>query len=132
MTGASMRQRFVETMSELLDDDPRVCVVLAEISVDPFRAAGALERYPHRVVNVGIREQLLINVAADMALEKMRPFVHTFAPFLVERPFEQVKLGFSHQGVGGVLVSIGGSYDVAAYGRTHGRARRRRAGGDAA
>jgi transketolase len=45
--------------------------------------------------------------------------VHTFSSFLVERAFEQVKLGFAHQDVGGVLVGAGGSFDVASGGRTH-------------
>lgn len=114
-----MRDRFVSVVMELLDSDPRVAVVLADITVDRFRANGALQRHPARVVNVGIREQLMVNVAAGMALEGMRPIAHSFAPFLIERSFEQVKLAFSHQGVGGILVSCGASYDVAAYGRTH-------------
>jgi transketolase len=115
----TMRSRFATVTSELLDSDPRLAVVLAEISVDRFVESGAAQRHPERVLNVGIREQLMVNVAAGMALEGMRPIAHTFAPFLIERSFEQVKLGFSHQGAGGVLVSAGATYDVAAYGRTH-------------
>ncbi len=114
-----MRNRFVQVVTELLDTEPRLALVLAAIGVDLFGASGASQRHPARVINVGIREQLMVNVAAGMALEGMRTIAHTFAPFLIERSFEQVKLAYAHQGVGGILVSWGAPYDVAAYGRTH-------------
>ncbi|WP_410535630.1 transketolase family protein [Streptomyces sp. KL2] len=113
----TMRERFASVVSRLLDEDPRLAVVLAEIGADGFRRAA--ERHPDRVVNVGIREQLLVGVGGGLALTGMRPVLHTFASFLVERPFEQLKLDFGHQGTGGVLVSAGGSYDWPAGGFTH-------------
>jgi transketolase len=112
-----MRERFTRVASGLLDEDQRLVVVLAEIGLADF--AGASRRHVHRVVNVGIREQLMISVASGLALTGLRPIAHTYTPFLLERPFEQVKLDLAHQGVGAILVSIGASYDVSFNGRTH-------------
>ncbi|MFJ2154817.1 transketolase family protein [Streptomyces sp. NPDC087856] len=113
----TMRDRFAPVVSRLLDEDPRVAVVLAEIGKDGF--ADAQLRHPERVINVGIREQLLVGAGAGLALTGMRPIVHTFASFLVERPFEQVKLDLGHQDVGAVLVSAAASFDWPAGGVTH-------------
>jgi transketolase len=108
----TMRQRFYDVTAETLDADDRVWVVLADIG------AGELPRHP-RVVNVGIREQLMIGLAAGLALEGKRPIVHSYAPFVVERPWEQIKLDLGHNDVGAILVSNGASYDASASGRTH-------------
>ncbi|MFF8871821.1 transketolase family protein [Streptomyces massasporeus] len=113
----TMRDRFAPVVSRLLDEDPRVAVVLAAIGTDGFAAAA--RRHPGRVIDVGIREQLLIGAAAGLALTGLRPVVHTFASFLVERPFEQVKLDLGHQDAGAVLVSAAASFDWPAGGYTH-------------
>ncbi|SFQ35907.1 transketolase [Amycolatopsis arida] len=113
----SMRETFVSTIAEALDDHPRLAVVLADVSA--ARLDEAALRHPGRVINVGIREQLLIGVTAGLALSGLRPVAHTFPSFLVERPYEQVKLDLTHQGAGAVLVSSGGSYDMSTAGRTH-------------
>jgi transketolase len=113
----TMRERFTTVTSALLDTNPLLAVVLADIGEAQFEPARA--RHPARVINLGIREQLLIGVTGGLALAGMRPIAHTFASFLVERPFEQIKLDLGHQQAGAILVSAGASYDYPAYGLTH-------------
>ncbi|WP_042377713.1 transketolase family protein [Streptacidiphilus melanogenes] len=112
-----MRERFVEVTTDLLDRDERLALVTADLSAKLFDRARS--RHPDRVLNLGIREQLLIGVAGGLSLAGLRPIAHSFAPFLVERPFEQIKLDLNHQGAGAVLVSAGASYDIAGGGRSH-------------
>ena len=117
VSGLSMRERAGETAADLLDQDPRVAVVLAEISTGQF--GRALRDHPERAVNVGIMEQTMVGVAAGFAMEGFLPVVHTITPFLVERPLEQIKLDFGYQGLEGTFVSVGGSYDYTSEGFTH-------------
>ncbi len=110
-----MRQQMGQTVKELIESDERLVVVLAEISTGYFEGTS----HPERVINVGIMEQTMTSVAAGMALEGFIPVVHSITPFLVERPFEQIKDDFCYQGLGGKFISTGASYDYSTEGMTH-------------
>jgi transketolase len=118
-TPLSQRDAFTHVVEDLMVEDPRVVLVLAVIGRARFAERGFTDRFPGRMIDVGIREQTQIGVAGGLALEGLRPIVHGYAPFLVERPFEQLKLSLTHQGAGAVLVSVGGSFDASREGRTH-------------
>lgn len=113
----TMRERAAATMVDLFHADERVAIVMADISLDMLQPA--VDHDPSRAINVGIMEQTAIGVAAGFALEGFRPIVHTIAPFLVERPLEQLKLDFGYQGLGGTFVSVGAAYDYGESGGTH-------------
>ena len=51
-----------------------------------------------------------------MALEGLQPWVYTITPFLIERPFEQIKLDIDHQNVN---VNLVGYSDYPTLGPTH-------------
>lgn len=113
----TMRERFGTVVSGLVGADERVFVLLTDISTDYFRdAAGS---HPDRVVSLGIMEQTAMSAAAGVALEGFIPVVHSIAPFIVLRPYEQIRDDFLYQRLGVNVVSIGASYDYAEDGYTH-------------
>ncbi len=112
-----MRRAFGATSSDLVARDDRVAVVLAEISTQYF--TDEMREHPDRVVNIGIMEQAMVGVAAGFAMEGFLPIAHSLSPFMAERPYEQLKLDFGYQGLGGTFVGVGGSYDYGTEGGTH-------------
>lgn len=112
-----MREAFAATATDLFLEDERVAIVLAEISTQFFDEARRHD--PMRAVNIGIAEQTMVGVAAGFAMEGFHPIAHSLSPFMAERPYEQLKLDFGYQGLGGTFVGAGGSYDYASEGGTH-------------
>lgn len=113
----SMRDRMGRVVSELIEADEKVALILSDISTTYFD--DAFKKYPERVMNLGIMEQTAVSLAAGFALEGFHPIIHSITPFVVERPFEQIKDDFCYQGLGGSLISIGASYDYGTDGMTH-------------
>ncbi|GAC1520102.1 MAG: transketolase [Ktedonobacteraceae bacterium] len=113
----TMRQQMVETLEDILREDERAVIVLAEISYSLFHKGRPEVR--DRLFNLGIMEQSMISVAAGFALEGFIPCVHSIAPFLAERPFEQIKDDFCYQQISGKFISTGASYDYSVEGMTH-------------
>jgi len=109
-----MRRRFGEVITKLADEDDDIFVIVADIGYrvfDDFR-----DKYPDRFINMGICEQSIISVASGMSLEGLQPWVYTITPFLIERPFEQIKLDIDQQNVNVKLV---GFADYPTLGPTH-------------
>ena len=99
-----MRRRFGKVITELADRDESIIVLVGDIGYrvfDEFR-----EKHPDRFINLGICEQSMIGVSAGMALEGLKPWVYTITPFLIERPFEQVKLDIDQQNANVKLVGF--------------------------
>lgn len=114
---APMREAFAAAATELFMEDEHVAIVLAEISTQFFTEAR--QHDPARAVNIGIAEQTMVGVAAGFAMEGFHPIAHSLSPFMAERPYEQLKVDFGYQGLGGTFVGAGGSYDYAGEGGTH-------------
>jgi len=112
-----MRKQFKETLMALSQNDDRIILVFGDISVYLFNEFK--EKHPDRFYNMGICENTLISVAAGLSSQGFFPFVHTIAPFVTERSYEQIKLDMSYNRFGGNIVSCGATFDYAWDGVTH-------------
>ena len=109
-----MRRRFGKLMDKLANKDDKIVLLVGDIGYgifDDFR-----KNHKKKFFNMGICEQSIIGTAAGMALEGLKPWVYTITPFLIERPFEQIKLDIDQQKVN---VNLVGFADYPTLGPTH-------------
>lgn len=108
-----MRKAWGKAIVRLAERDDRIMVLTGDVvqEMDEF-----CTRWPGRFTNLGITEQSIIGVAAGLAINGLRPVVYSLTPFVLERPFEQVKIDIDEQNVPVILV---GFSDYPTHGPTH-------------
>ena len=113
-----MRDAFARTIYEIAREDPRVFVVVADIS--PASAMAPFVReFPDRFLNAGLAEQAMIGLCAGLAMRGCTAFAYTIATFALYRPFEQVRDDLCYQNLPVTIVGIGGGTSYSLLGGTH-------------
>ena len=113
----NMRQTFANVVTEMAEKDENIVVMVADISHGIF--GEFREKINNRYFNIGICEPAIVNMAAGLNKVGINPIVHTIAPFLIERSFEQIKLDFGYQNLNINLISVGSSFDYSKLGCSH-------------
>ncbi|MDY7577036.1 transketolase C-terminal domain-containing protein [Herbaspirillum sp. RTI4] len=113
----SLRQQFADTLTSIGKEDSQLVVMVGDIShgiLKPFA-----EACPDRFYNIGILEPTMVSMGAGLAAAGLCPVIHTIAPFLIERSFEQIKLDFCYHKLPGNIVTVGSAFDYSNLGCTH-------------
>jgi transketolase len=98
-------------------DDPKMLFLTGDLG---FMAFEDLEKkLGKRFINMGISEQNMISVAASLAHDGFRPYVYSIAPFVIARPFEQIRNELGLHNLPVTLIGNGGGYGYGIMGSTH-------------
>ena len=92
---ADCRIAFAEALIALAEADPRV-VAVANDSIGSSNLKEFRQRFPGRLVNVGIAEQNLVGISAGLAGAGKIPFTCAASCFLTARALEQVKVDLAY------------------------------------
>lgn len=109
-----MRREFGKVIAELVNQDKRVHLLALDVGYGIFDKLK--KENPGHYWNLGVMEQAAVGIAAGMALEGLKPYVYTITTFVLERPFEQIKLDIVEQKADVKLI---GFWDYPHDGPTH-------------
>lgn len=113
-----LRETYVDWLIEAAAKDERIVLLEADLS----KAAGTprfKEKYPDRLINVGIAEANMVGVAAGMSAMGKIPFTHTFTAFASRRCCDQVTLSVAYAGLNVKLMGSDPGVTAELNGGTH-------------
>ena len=117
-TPADLREIMVARLLAAVEQGTNVAVLVSDststAAIGPFA-----ERYPERLVNVGIAEQNLMGVAAGMALGGYVAVTANAAPFVVNRANEQLKNDVCYSETNVKVVALNAGFAYANLASTH-------------
>lgn len=90
--GKPTRQVYGETLAELGEEYPGIVVLDADLSKSTHTYIFG-KKFPERFFNFGIAEANMVSAAAGLAASGKIPFCSSFACFMVNKAFEQIRIG---------------------------------------
>lgn len=112
------RDAYSRTLEALAAADPRVVAVVND-SVGSSKLGKFRDRFPERLINVGIAEQNMVGVGAGLANGGKIPFVSGAACFLTARALEQIKADVAYSAANVKLCGISSGVAYGELGATH-------------
>ncbi|MEG3181169.1 transketolase family protein [Sphingomonas sp. LT1P40] len=112
------RDAYVRTVEELAANDDRIVAVVND-SVGSSKLGKFRDRFPTRLVNVGIAEQNMVGVGAGLANGGKIPFVSGAGCFLTARAMEQIKVDCAYAEANVKLCGISSGVAYGELGATH-------------
>lgn len=112
-----MTAMFYTTIENVMDKDERTVVLLGVSGVGI--CVDLSQKFPGRFIDAGIMEQSIMGIASGMSAAGMIPIVYGQSTFMIERAYEQLKVDFGYQKLGGNFVVYGGSTEFGTLGATH-------------
>jgi transketolase len=112
-----MRKLFADWLFEQMAVNPNIILITADTGyglLDKIR-----DTYPAQFYNVGAAEQLMVGMAAGMAMEGKIPICYTITSFLLWRPFEFIKNYANHEQLPIKFVGCNRDKDYGHLGYTH-------------
>lgn len=112
-----MRNAFAQEITELATLNEEIVLLSGDIGnklFDNFKL-----RQGNRFLNCGIAEANMIGVAAGLAMNGLKPFVYTIAPFTTFRCLEQIKIDMGYHNAPVTIVGTGSGLSYASLGTTH-------------
>jgi transketolase len=112
------RDAYASTLVELAAADPRIVAVVND-SVGSSKLGAFQERFPDRLINVGIAEQDMVGVGAGLANGGKIPFISAASCFLTARAMEQIKVDAAYSRAHVVLCGMSPGMSYGELGPTH-------------
>lgn len=113
----SLRESYGKKLAELGESHRDIVVLDADLSSSTKTGVFG-KKFPDRFFNMGISEQSMVATAAGLALSGKKPFVSTFAIFLM-RTYEQIRQSVCYNNIDVKFVVTHAGITVGEDGATH-------------
>jgi len=112
-----MRRQFGELLRKEMKENEDIYLISADLGYNLWDQIKS--EYKDNFINPGSSEQLMVGMAAGLALEKKIPICYSITPFLIYRPFEFIRNYAHHEKLPIKLVGGGRGRDYGNLGYTH-------------